>query len=76
MFHIACLLINIFYKFFPELIKEGMVYIINCPLYGTTIEGKFVPIFTKEETEKYKDYVVERYKGLGWLQKPCVNLPR
>ena len=64
-YQIACLLINIFYTFFPELIRAGMVYIISCPLYGTTINKKFIPIFTKEETEKYKDYVVERYKGLS-----------
>lgn len=66
--HIACLLINVFYKLFPALIKAGMVYIVQTPLYGTRDKKtkKFIPIFTEEERQKYgEEYTVSRFKGLG-----------
>ena len=68
MKHIACLLINVFYKLFPALIKAGMVYIVQTPLYGTRDKKtkKFIPIFTEEERQKYgEEYTVSRFKGLG-----------
>ena len=64
---IQCLLITVFYKLFIELIIAGMVYIINCPLYGTRVNNKFIPLFTKEECEPYKKYGITRFKGLGEL---------
>lgn len=65
--HITCLLINVFYKLFPELIYDGRVYVTECPLYGTTIDGQFIPIFTKEDKDKYNNegYSINRFKGLG-----------
>ena len=66
MYHIGCLLINLFYLFFPDLIKAGMIYIINCPLYGVVINKKFIPLYTKEDCSKYSDkYNILRFKGLG-----------
>lgn len=65
MKHICCLLINVFYKLFPELIKAGMVYIINMPLYGTIINKQFIPIFNDKVRDEYrsKGYIVRHYKG-------------
>lgn len=63
--HICCLLINVFYQLFPELIKAGKVFIAKMPLYGTRIKNKFVPIFTDKDLELYKDKVIQRFKGLG-----------
>lgn len=52
---------------FAELIKAGMIYIVLCPLYGTTINKQFIPIFTDEERQKYNQQgiVTRRFKGLG-----------
>jgi len=63
--HIACLLTTIFYKLFPELIRAGMVYIVQPPLYGTHVKNKFIPIYTEDDREKYRSAVIHRYKGIG-----------
>lgn len=65
--HISVLLINVFYKMFPELIKAGMIYVAQPPLYGTWVKKKFVPIFTEEEKERYSlnGTLIQRFKGLG-----------
>lgn len=65
--HIATLLITMFYTLFPELIKAGMVYVIEPPLYGTWIKKQFVPIFTDTDRDKYREMgmLVHRYKGNG-----------
>ena len=65
--HINCLLINVFFKLFPELIKSNKVYVIPQPLFGTYIQKQFVPIYTDEEHEKYESMKckIQRYKGLG-----------
>ena len=54
-----------FYKLFPDLIKAGMVYVVDAPLYGTYIKDKFVPIYTEEDREKYRSAIIHRYKGVG-----------
>jgi len=52
---------------FPELIKAGMVYVVQPPLYGTHIKDKFVPIYTEKDREKYRSAgcVVNHFKGIG-----------
>lgn len=66
------MLINLFYKLFPELIKAGMVYVVDMPLYGTWIKKKFIPIFTDEEKERYvsEGALIQRWKGLGEMDPP------
>lgn len=75
--HIATLLINIFYKLFPELIKAGMVYVVQPPLYGTWIKKQFIPIFTDKDKEKYvqQNALIQRYKGLGIKHFAEIKLP-
>lgn len=65
--HITCLLIFVFYKLFPELIKSGLVYIVQTPLYGCTVKKQFIPIYTIEDRQKYnnQNIITRRYKGLG-----------
>ena len=60
-----------FYYLFPELIKDGRVYLLETPLFGTTIDKKFVPIFTNEDRMKYSEqgYTVRRFKGLGSVKE-------
>lgn len=64
---IACQLIAFFAKIIPEILTSGMLYLAIPPLYGTTVNGKFIPIHTEEDKEKHlkKGHYVQRYKGLG-----------
>lgn len=77
--HISTLLLTFFYRFMPELIKEGKVYRGLPPLYKvdyeTTVKNKKIKqskyIFNDFELEKFrkkpdiKILTMQRYKGLG-----------
>ena len=67
--HIAVLLITMFLKLVPELIKDGRVYKAELPLYALSGKNKFIPIYTEEklkiEKEKNPTLDVLRFKGLG-----------
>lgn len=68
--HIATLLLTFFYRFFPDLINEGHIYIAIPPLYRVG-EGKNIKyLYSDDELNKYrkthpKKFTIQRYKGLG-----------
>ena len=64
---IACQLIAFFSKVLPQFLLEGMLYLAIPPLYGTTVNGQFIPIHNEEDKEYHlkKGHYVQRYKGLG-----------
>ena len=65
--HISCLLIILFAKLMPQLIKEGMVYLCETPLFGVGNGDSFEPLWNNEDIERARNEnkKVDRYKGLG-----------
>jgi DNA gyrase/topoisomerase IV subunit B len=63
--HITCLVIIGLWKYAPSLILNKRVGVILPPLYGTTINKKFIPIYTTDELKNYPNQHITRFKGLG-----------
>ena len=68
--HIRLLLITFFLQFFPELIKDGYLYILETPLYRVRNKKETIYCYSEEERvnalEKLgKNPELTRFKGLG-----------
>ncbi len=69
--HISTLLLTLFYRFMPELIFEGHVYIAMPPLYkAMPSRGEEEYLYDDEALKKYRKrhkgpFTLQRYKGLG-----------
>ena len=70
--HISTLLLTFLYRFMPDLIREGYVYLAQPPLYKLEKNKKVWYAYSDEELDKILQEVgrdsnnkIQRYKGLG-----------
>ncbi len=69
--HICILLLTFFFRFMPELIEKGYIYVAKPPLYKAQFGKAVRYAYSDEELEDYKKEFpdrkpdVQRYKGLG-----------
>ena len=70
--HIATLMLTFLYRFMPELIRQGHVYLAQPPLYKVERNRKVYYAYSDAELEKIMQEIgrdaqnkVQRYKGLG-----------
>ncbi len=70
--HIRTLLLTFFFRYMPELIETGHIYLAQPPLFRVAKGKVHYDAFTEEERDMYKEKLgggdnidVQRYKGLG-----------
>ena len=69
--HIKTLLLTLFYRYFPELINKGHLYVAQPPLYRIQINKQINYVYSEEEKEEFLKKIdresigIQRYKGLG-----------
>ena len=69
--HIRTLLLTFFFRYMPELIRQGFLYIAQPPLFSVKYQQKISYAYTDEEKNDLVKglpegkYVIQRYKGLG-----------
>ncbi|MBS9774432.1 MAG: type IIA DNA topoisomerase subunit B [Tenacibaculum sp.] len=68
--HIRLLLITFFLQFFPELIKEGHLYILETPLFRVRNKKETIYCYSEEEKQQAIQKLrgkpeITRFKGLG-----------
>ncbi len=69
--HIRTLILTFFFRYMPEMIENGYVYIAQPPLFRVNAGGKDYYAQTQEELEELsrrfdgKKVTIQRYKGLG-----------
>lgn len=68
--HIRLLLITFFLQFFPELIKEGHLYILQTPLFRVRNKKETIYCYSEEEKRRAIEKLrgkpeITRFKGLG-----------
>ncbi len=69
--HIRTLLLTFFYRYMPDLLRQGHIYIAHPPLYRVSNKKKEYFLYSEEELKELREQLgegrieVQRYKGLG-----------
>jgi len=70
--HIRILLLTFFFRFMPQMIENGFIYIAQPPLYRLSVGRKHDYIYKEEDLKRElakleadTKYAIQRYKGLG-----------
>ena len=70
--HIRCLILTFFYRFMPEMIETGYIYIAQPPLYKISVGKKHEYAYNDTQLQQAlgklpegTKYTIQRYKGLG-----------
>ena len=69
--HIRTLILTFFFRYMPELITQGYLYIAQPPLYNIRAGKESFYAYSDEERDKVtrelksQNFVIQRYKGLG-----------
>ena len=76
--HIRLLLITFFLQFFPELIKEGHLYILETPLFRVRDKKETIYCYSEEEKQQAIQKLrgkpeITRFKGLGEMTAIFAN---
>ena len=76
--HIATLLLTFLYRFMPELIKQGHVYLAKPPLFKIEKNKKVYYAYSEKEQDEILGEIgrdgnnrIQRYKGLGEMDNSC-----
>ena len=80
--HIATLMLTFLYRFMPELIKQGYVYLAQPPLYKIEKNKKIWYAYDDKELDNILTEIgrdgnnkIQRYKGLGEMRISCGRPP-
>jgi DNA gyrase subunit B len=69
--HIRTLLLTFFFRYMPEIIRHGYLYIAQPPLYGIKTGSEITYVYNDDERDRVlvkidkEKAVIQRYKGLG-----------
>ncbi len=70
--HIRCLILTFFYRFMPEMIENGYIYIAQPPLFKISVGKKHSYAYSDAQLQETlgalaegAKYTIQRYKGLG-----------
>ena len=70
--HIRCLILTFFYRFMPQMIEEGYIYIAQPPLYKISVGKKHSYAYNDAQLQEAlgklpegTKFSLQRYKGLG-----------